>query len=75
MAFTRMPFGDSSTAIALVIPSMAVLLALYAITFGNPYCAAMELMLMMLPEPLGNICFTTSRLMVNTAVTFVVIIF
>ena len=50
MAFTRIPLGDNSTAIALVIPSIAVLLALYAITFGKPYCAAMELILIIQPD-------------------------
>src|SRR5215216_2362945 len=43
MQFTRMPFGESSTAIALVIPSIADLEAVYAITFGMPYREAMEL--------------------------------
>src|SRR5947208_14705493 len=43
MQLTRMPLGDNSVAIAFVIPSIADLEAVYAITFGIPYCDAIEL--------------------------------
>src|SRR5215203_6627719 len=71
MQLTLMPFGESSTAIALVMPSTADLEAVYAITFGMPYCEAIELILTMEPLPFANMCLTTSRDKAKTAVTFV----
>src|SRR5689334_23009731 len=71
MQLMRIPWGDSSVAMARVMPSIAVLEAEYAITLGIPYCAAMELMLTMLPFLLGNMVFTTSRVNANTATKLV----
>ena len=63
---TRIPDGASSVAIARVIDSMAPLLAEYAITFGIPYCEAIELMLIILPPPFSFMFLITSRLTVKT---------
>src|SRR5437870_4682197 len=74
--FTLMPLGESSVAIALVIPSIADFDAVYAITFGMPYCEAIELMLIMLPfTDCCSITRTTSLEIANTADTFVCRIF
>src|SRR5665213_2170326 len=74
MQFTRIPFGESSTAIARVMDSIAPLEALYAITFGNPYCDAIELILTMLPFLFFIIDFTTSLEIVKMDPTLVSII-
>ncbi|MNL21211.1 hypothetical protein D3C87_1424890 [compost metagenome] len=64
--FTRTPNGANSTAIALVIDSIAPLLAEYAITFGIPYCDAIELILIMLPPLFSFMFFTTALLTAKT---------
>src|ERR1041385_8857794 len=69
----RNPSGESSTAIARVMPSIADFDAVYAITYGKPYCAAIELMLMMLPHLLTTIDRDTSRDIENTLLTLVII--
>src|SRR5215203_6514177 len=71
MQLTLMPFGESSTAIALVMPSMADLEAVYAITFGMPYCEAIELILIIAPPPFSSIILTTSLDKENMAVKLV----
>ena len=68
IAFTRMPFGDNSTAIALVIPSIAALLC----TIGNHFWQAI---LRRHGADIDNtstlsskhVFYHFSRLMVNTA--------